>query len=133
MVLEIIYDKGPYPTLIMPISFVIGLSMVKDIFEDLGRHRSDNDENSRQVLVGNDVGEFNNIKWKDIQVGQIVKVVENQYFPCDLVMLNSSAPKGICYVETKNLDGETNLKQKSASQDTIAMSVSDTVVLESFK
>ena len=31
-----------------------------------------------------------------------------------MVLLNSSIPKGICYIETKNLDGETNLKHKQA-------------------
>ena len=32
-------------------------------------------------------------------------------------MLNSSGPKGICYIETKNLDGETNLKHKVANKE----------------
>jgi phospholipid-transporting ATPase len=36
--------------------------------------------------------------------------------------LNSSAIKGICYIETKNLDGETNLKHKQATEETIALS-----------
>lgn len=47
-----------------------------------------------------------------LQVGCIVRVTEDQTFPADLILLKSSLPKGICYVETKNLDGETNLKQK---------------------
>ena len=45
-------------------------------------------------------------------MGCLVKVKENQNFPCDLILIKSSLPKGIAYVETKNLDGETNLKQK---------------------
>ena len=48
-----------------------------------------------------------------------MKVRENEFFPCDLYLLNSSAKKGICFVETKNLDGETNLKHKQANKDII--------------
>lgn len=33
-----------------------------------------------------------------------------------MVLLRSSEPKGVCYVETKNLDGETNLKHKVAEK-----------------
>jgi len=50
-------------------------------------------------------------------VGNIVKCLNNEFFPADLVLLNSSGRKGICYIETKNLDGETNLKHKMASKD----------------
>jgi magnesium-transporting ATPase (P-type) len=39
-------------------------------------------------------------------------VKENEIFPCDLVILITSLPKGLAYVETRNLDGETNLKLK---------------------
>ena len=51
-----------------------------------------------------------------LQVGCIVKVKEDTAFPADLILLKSSLPKSICYVETKNLDGETNLKQKQAQE-----------------
>ena len=40
------------------------------------------------------------------------------YFPADMVLLSSSNPEGVCYIETMNLDGETNLKIKKALQDT---------------
>ena len=52
-----------------------------------------------------------------MQVGDVVKVKENEFFPADLIVLSSTEPEGVFYVETKNLDGETNLKLKSVSKD----------------
>ena len=75
---------------------------------------------------------FQTIKWREIQVGQIVKVEENEYFPCDLVLLNSSLPNGVCYVETKNLDGETNLKLKKADSKTVDLCHNDQDAIENF-
>lgn len=58
--------------------------------------------------------------WKNMKVGMVVKVEENQFFPADMILLYSSGPKGICYIETKNLDGETNLKHKVANKEVMA-------------
>lgn len=45
-------------------------------------------------------------------------VLKDEYFPADILLLSSSDVKGICYIETKNLDGETNLKHKLANKST---------------
>lgn len=36
--------------------------------------------------------------------------------PADLILLYSSGRSGTCFIETKNLDGETNLKNKQADK-----------------
>ena len=50
--------------------------------------------------------------------------------PADIMILNSSAPKGICYVETKNLDGETNLKHKLSKKEILEYFQDEAQIIE---
>ncbi|PRT53146.1 Phospholipid-transporting ATPase DNF2 [Wickerhamiella sorbophila] len=52
--------------------------------------------------------------WKDVRVGQFIKVFANEAVPADIVVISSSDEDGECFIETRNLDGETNLKPRSA-------------------
>ena len=52
--------------------------------------------------------------WKNVKVGDIVRVHNNDEIPADLILLSTSDNDGGCYVETKNLDGETNLKVRQS-------------------
>eukprot|EP00873_Tetraselmis_striata_P034770 jgi/Tetstr1/455034/TSEL_041890.t1 len=47
------------------------------------------------------------------------KVKDHGFIPADMVILSSTNPNGACYVETMNLDGETNLKHKQACDATL--------------
>jgi len=110
--------SGGQPTILLPLLFVIAVSALKDMSEDYGRHRSDSQENNKKVLVVNPkTGQLQERIWKFLRVGEIVKISQDQFFPADLILLNSSGPKGICYIETKNLDGETNLKHKLSNKE----------------
>ncbi|GKT62331.1 phospholipid-translocating P-type ATPase domain-containing protein [Colletotrichum tofieldiae] len=57
---------------------------------------------------------FHKDHWKDLRVGDFVRIYNNDELPADVIVLSTSDPDGACYVETKNLDGETNLKVRQA-------------------
>jgi phospholipid-translocating ATPase len=57
---------------------------------------------------------FHQDYWKNVKVGDFVRIYNDDQIPADVVILSTSDPDGACYVETKNLDGETNLKVRHA-------------------
>ncbi|GBG85508.1 hypothetical protein CBR_g40147 [Chara braunii] len=63
-------------------------------------------------------GTWLTVPWSDVVVGDIVRVKTDTFFPADLLCLASTNPDGICYIETMNLDGETNLKIRKALERT---------------
>lgn len=50
--------------------------------------------------------------WKDVAVGDFIRLSCNEVIPADMVLLFSTDPDGICHIETSGLDGESNLKQR---------------------
>lgn len=53
-------------------------------------------------------------RWEDVKVGDFVKIYDDEPIPADLVICATSEEENVAFVETKNLDGETNLKSRSA-------------------
>lgn len=101
---------------LFPLVLVLVVTAIKDGYEDFGRRRSDKKENNRTALVFRE-GEYQDKKWKKIRVGEMVKILANETVPCDIVLLSTSDPSGVCYVETLNLDGESNLKSRYARNE----------------
>uniref|UniRef100_A0A672JE94 Phospholipid-transporting ATPase n=1 Tax=Salarias fasciatus TaxID=181472 RepID=A0A672JE94_SALFA len=100
-------------TTVVPLVLVLLFTAAKDASDDLNRHRSDNRVNNRRVQVLID-RKLRSEKWMDVQVGDIIKLENNQFVTADLLLLSSSEPLNLVYIETAELDGETNLKVRQA-------------------
>ena len=59
-------------------------------------------------------GSWGEAFWRDLRVGDIVFIGRDEAIPADVVLLSTHELDGQCYVETQNLDGETNLKLRTA-------------------
>lgn len=70
--------------------------------------------------------------WKKLEVGDIVLLRDNDQIPADIVVLSTSDADGLCYVETKNLDGETNLKPRKSLKATSSITSEEDVEHASF-
>jgi len=102
---------GKYVT-IVPLFLILTITAVKEMVEDIKRHKADRKVNHTKVKVL-DAGKWVHKKWMEVCVGDILCVENSSFFPADLILLASSEPQGMCYIETANLDGETNLKIRS--------------------
>nr|BAC36451.1 unnamed protein product [Mus musculus] len=107
-------------TTVIPLIVVLSITGVKDAIDDVKRHRSDQQINNRSVSILVN-GRVEEIKWRNVQVGDIIKLENNHPVTADMLLLSSSEPYGLTYIETADLDGETNLKVKQAISVTSAM------------
>ncbi|QIW95470.1 hypothetical protein AMS68_000988 [Peltaster fructicola] len=122
-------------TTILPLLFFMLLTILKEGYDDLRRHRLDEKENrtlatryrsrracqrpctSRgryQEKSSTDASLWGSIQWRHLSVGDIVKVQRDEDFPADVVLLQTDTSDHTAYIETMALDGETNLKPRQA-------------------
>ena len=121
-----ISNTSGIPTYLLPLSVVVAINAVFQILEDIKRHRADTEANSSETETFNRASsQFQSTKWSEVVVGDFIRITSRQIIPADIMILsvaeqNKSAPVGLCYVETKSLDGETNLKIRNAMPNTLA-------------
>uniref|UniRef100_A0A8C7TCF3 Phospholipid-transporting ATPase n=1 Tax=Oncorhynchus mykiss TaxID=8022 RepID=A0A8C7TCF3_ONCMY len=103
---------------IIPILLVLAVTAVKDLWEDYRKHKSDKFINGLVCEIYSRKQQmYVDQRWQDVHVGDFVRLSCNEIIPADMLLLYSSDPHGVCYIETANLDGETNLKQRQVVRD----------------
>ncbi|KAB5571442.1 hypothetical protein PHYPO_G00225000 [Pangasianodon hypophthalmus] len=104
-------------TTLVPLLFILVVAAVKEVIEDLKRHKADSVVNKKETQVLRN-GAWEIVHWEKVAVGEVVRASNGDHLPADLIILSSSEPQGMCYIETSNLDGETNLKIRQGLQIT---------------
>ncbi|XP_060934887.1 phospholipid-transporting ATPase IC [Limanda limanda] len=104
----------PWYITVIPLLLVLLVRGCKDLGNDMARRRSDSQINSRpcDILISQS---FHPLQWKDLCVGDVLRIHRDQVIPADLLLLYSSEPHSLCYVETADIDGESNLKYRQAA------------------
>ena len=103
-------------TAIFPLIFVLLVSMVRDLIEDLSRLKYDRINNNDEVIVYRE-GKFIKAISSSLQLGELIIVLENKQIPADMIIIDSNLNDGMAYVETSTLDGEKNLKPKISNSN----------------
>ncbi|XP_026842590.1 phospholipid-transporting ATPase ID isoform X9 [Drosophila persimilis] len=107
-------------TTAIPLIGVLTLTAVKDAYDDIQRHLSDSQVNNRKSKTLRN-GKLVDAKWSEVQVGDVIRLDNNQFVAADILLLTTSEPNGLCFIETAELDGETNLKAKQCLTETIEL------------
>lgn len=121
-------------TAVLPLVFVVGVALIKDGFEDHARHRADARANSIPAhVVRKDPNapkgySLVDIESKDVHVGDIIEIRLGEEIRADVILLSSSIAEAAAFIDTCNLDGETNLKNRRGIEATWGLNSLETLV-----
>ena len=100
-IMQVLIDSpvSPY-TSGLPLCFVIGLTAIKQAYEDWLRYREDQKENTKPVYIVRS-GVLVRDQCMNIRPGDIVRVNEDATIPADLVLISSSEKRAHAYYRSE--------------------------------
>jgi magnesium-transporting ATPase (P-type) len=102
---------------VITLCLVLSITAIKDGIEDYRRYRADRKANiTPYTIIRN--GQEKRVKSQQIHPGDIIYITKGEQVPADLVLLSSSEIEGLCFIDTRQLDGESNLKRRNAVSTT---------------
>lgn len=109
-------------TAVGPLIFVLIASLIREGWEDKKRHDYDDQLNNEPVNIYDIQNDsWIEVKSKEIRIGQLVVIKDEDVIPADIIILDSNKGEGHCFVETSNLDGEKTLKKRVPNSSTIGI------------
>lgn len=106
---------GYLSSYIVPLAFVLTVTMMKEAGDDIARRRRDMEQNNEQYEVlnyGHADGTL--VAAKNLKVGDLVRLHKDTRIPADMVLLQLSDANGEAFIKTDQLDGETDWKLRIA-------------------
>uniref|UniRef100_A0A8C1W2A9 Phospholipid-transporting ATPase n=1 Tax=Cyprinus carpio TaxID=7962 RepID=A0A8C1W2A9_CYPCA len=101
---------GRYTTLV-PLIFILTVAGIKEIIEDYKRHKADNTVNKKKTTaLKNKIHVILGMCFRKIYMCVLIMLLCSSFVFNICCCFSHSEPQAMCYTETSNLDGETNLK-----------------------
>ena len=107
------FSQKSLSSALSPLLIVIAIGLILDGVEEIKRYRNDLQTNKTKVKVYKNK-KLRDIEWKKVKIGNLIKVNKDENFPADMLVIYSSNKEGNFYLQTSNIDGETNLKERDA-------------------
>ena len=110
-----IFQVGFLVTYIGPLMFVIGLTMLKEGWDDHKRFKRDKKYNEQPYQAfDRRTRIFDSKMSQDLVVGDILMIEKGERVPADLLVLGTKNDTGVVYLKTDQLDGETDWKVRES-------------------
>jgi phospholipid-translocating ATPase len=109
------FQVGLLFSYVAPLVFVLLLTLLKEIFDEVKRYLRDRQTNIEPFnCFSLEKNDFEPKQCQDIQPGDVLKLQAGQRVPADCMVLKAEDKTGQCYIKTDQLDGETDWKLRKS-------------------